>query len=182
MAVRRFMNTEQGMTNSEIDTLIHRHNMGDTAATAKISDAVSLFAEQHGKELAGIQSTSRDTVIDSKSETRFNDISQNSDRVQGNEAASMIAVTTKAQQSGIPTIVEINKDAAEIMDRSRADIDKTSSKIDQDKASTSDRKSDFQKTVNDKQRIYSAGSAPSIHETMDKIKTKLTNKFSEFFD
>ena len=40
----------------------------------------------------------------------------------------------------------------------------------------------LEETVKDKQRVYSVGTAPGIHETLDKVKTKLTSTFSELFD
>ena len=61
-------------------------------------------------------------------------------------------------------------------------MDAATTRIDKGHASVTAESRQLEETVADKQRVYSAGSAPGIHETMDKVKTKLTNKFSELFD
>lgn len=182
MAVRRFMHNEQGLADAEIDTLIHRHNMGDTSATAKLSDTVSQFAEQHGKDLAGIHGTPTQTIIESNSEIRFNEMSQNTERVQYDRTVNTGSVINLAQKSETPTSANINEKADSTMKRSSADINKTHARIDHGKAGNSEEESAIHEVIDEKQRVYSAGSAPSIHETIDKVKTKLTNKFSELFE
>ncbi len=61
-------------------------------------------------------------------------------------------------------------------------MDAANSKIDTGRASLTGDGKQLEETVKDKQRVYSMGTAPGIHETMDKVKNKLTNKFSELFD
>ncbi|MFQ5469731.1 MAG: conjugal transfer protein TraG N-terminal domain-containing protein [Gammaproteobacteria bacterium] len=182
MAVRRFMIEEEDRSPSDVDNIIHRHNMGDTSATATVSESVSHFAQAHGKELAGIQvAPDAQTVSDTGNE-RANEIGDRRSQVAESGNSDSAAVQQVARRAGIPAERDVSNNAATIMDESGLGMDAATTRIDKGRASVTTESRQLEETVEDKQRIYSVGTAPGIHETMDKVKTKLTNKFSELFD
>jgi hypothetical protein len=182
MAVRRFMIEEENRSPADVDNIIHRHNMGDTSATATLSESVSHFAQIHGKELAGIQSSpDTQTVFDTGNE-RANEIGDRRSQVAESGKSGSATVQRMAQKAGVPGERDVNDNAAAIMDESGLGMDATATRIDKGRASVTTDSQKLEETVKDKQRIYSVGTAPGIHETMDKVKTKLTNKFTELFD
>ena len=81
MAVRRFMIEEENRSPADVDNIIHRHNMGDTSATATLSDSVSHFAQEHGKELAGIQTAPGADTVFSAGEDRTIEIGNTQSQV-----------------------------------------------------------------------------------------------------
>ncbi len=182
MAVRRFMIDEEGRSPAEVDQIIHRHNMGDTSATAILSDSVSHYAEAHGKELAGIVTAPDSNTVSGANETRSQAIMDQQSEITDSGNRNSQETQQAARNAGIPHERSINDNVAVLMDESGLEMDGTTKKIDDGRASLSAESRQLEGTVADKQQVYSAGSAPSIHETMDKVKTKLTNKFTELFD
>jgi len=182
MAVRRFMIDEEGRSPAEVDQIIHHHNMGDTSATATLSDSVSHYAEVHGKELAGIVTAPDSNTVSSANETRSQAIMDQQSEITDSGNRNSQETRQAARNAGIPHERSINDNVAVLMDESGLEMDGTTQKIDDGRASLSAESRQLEGTVADKQQVYSAGSAPSIHETMDKVKTKLTNKFTELFD
>jgi hypothetical protein len=182
MAVRRFMIEEENRSSADVDNIIHRHNMGDTSATATLSDSVSYFAQVHGKELAGIQTAPDAQTVSDSGNTRANEISDRRSHVTESGDSDSTTVQEAARRAGIPGERDVSDNAATVFDESGLGMDATNSRIDTGRASLTTGGQKLEETVKDKQRIYSVGTAPGIHETMDKVKTKLTNKFSELFD
>ncbi len=182
MAVRGFMIDEEGRSPAEVDQIIHRHNMGDTSATATLSDSVSHYAEVHGKELAGIVMAPDSNTVSSTNETRSQAIMDQQSRITDSGDRNSQETQQAARNAGIPRERSINDSVAVLMDESGREMDRATQKIDDGRASLASESRQLEGTVADKQQVYSAGAAPSIHETMDKVKTKLTNKFSDFFD
>ncbi len=173
---------EEGLSPAEVDQIIHRHNMGDTSATATLSDSVSHYAEVHGKELAGIVATPDPNAVSSANETRSQEIMDQQSKITDSGNRNSQETQQAARSAGIPHEWSINNSVAVLMDESGLEMDGATQKIDVGRASLSAESRQLEGAVTDKQQVYSAGSAPSIHETMDKVKTKLTNKFSDFFD
>ncbi len=182
MAVRRFMIEEENRSPADVDNIIHRHNMGDTNATATLSDSVSHFAQAHGKELAGIQSSPDAQTVFDAGEERAYEISTRLPHVAETGKSGSTTVQGMAQKAGVTDERDVKDNAASIMDESGFDMDATTTRINKGRASVTTDSQKLEETVEDKQRIYSVGIAPGIHEIMDKVKTKLTNKFSELFD
>lgn len=182
MAVRRFMIDEESRSPADVDNIIHRHNMGDTNATATISDSVSHFAQAHGKELAGIQAAPDAHTVSDTGQARANEIGNRRSQVTESGNSDSTTVQQSARRAGIPGERDVNDSVATMMDESGRGMDTATTRIDTERASLTADSQKLEETVKDKQRIYSVGTAPGIHETMDKVKTKLTNKFSKLFD
>ena len=182
MAARKFMIEEEGRSTAEVDNIIHRHNMGDTSATETLSDSVSHYAEVHGKELAGVATAPSANTVSSANDTRSQEIVDQQSQIAESATANSRATQQAARSAGVPDERGINDNVTILMDESGLEADATSKKIDTGRASLSEDSQQLEETVAEKQKVYSAGSAPSIHETMDKVKTKLTNKFSDVFE
>jgi hypothetical protein len=182
MAVRRFMIEEENRSPADVDSIIHRHNMGDTSATATLSDSVSHFAQAHGKELAGIQAAPDTHTVSDAGEAHTAAIGSRRSQVAESGLSNSAVVRQAAQASGIQGERDVSDGVATLMDESGLGIDAATTRIGMGRASVTDDGQQLEETVEDKQRIHSVGTAPSIHETMDKVKTKLTNKFSDLFD
>jgi len=182
MAVRRFMIEEESRSSADVDNIIHRHNMGDTSATATLSDSVSHFAQVHGKNLAGIQTAPDAQTISDTGHARANEIGDRRSQVTESGNSDSTTVQQEARRAGIPGERDVKDNAATVFDESGLGMDAANSKIDTGRASLTGDGQKLEETVKDKQRIYSVGTALGIHETMDKVKNKLTNKFSELFD
>lgn len=182
MAVRRFMIEEENRSPTDVDNIIHRHNMGDTSATTSLSDSVSHFAQVHGKELAGIQTAPDARMVSDTGQARANEIGDRRSQVAESGNSDSTTVQQAARRAGIPGERDVSDNAATVYDESGLDMDAANSRIDTGRASLTGDGQQLEETVKEKQRVYSVGTAPGIHETMDKVKTKLTNKFSELFD
>jgi len=182
MAVRKFMIGEERYSPAEVDNIIHRHNMGDTDATSTLSDSVSRYAEIHGKELSGIQTAPDTGSLSSAGEARENNVKNRQAQVTESNNMGSEEVHYSAQRTGIPDERNVSSEVATLMDESGLEMDTATQKIDSGRASLSSDNKQLDDTVTDKQQIYSVGSVPGIHESMDKVKTKLTNKFSDLLD
>jgi len=179
LAVRQFMIDEEHRAPAEVDNTIHRHNMGDTRATATLSDSVSHFAQVHGKTLAGIQSAPDAQGVSDAGNTRTEAIGEKRSQVLASDMSGVDAVQQAAQRAGVPDEQAISGGAATIMDESGLKMDTATTAIDKDRDSLSSGSEQLKETVQDKQRVYSVGAAPGVHESIDKVKKKLTNNFRE---
>jgi len=179
MAVRQFMIDEEHRASVDVDNLIHRHNMGDTQATAILSDSVSHYAQVHGKGLAGLQAAPTASTVTDADNTRSNTISEQRSQVNATSMSNADTVRQAAQGAGIPSDQDIRDKAANIMDESGTKMDAATTIIGEGQDSLPSSGEQLKETVKDKQRIYSAGEAPSMHEAFDKIKKILTNKFRD---
>ncbi len=182
MAVRQFMIEEEGRSPAEVDNIIHRHNIGNTGATTTISDSVSHYAEVHGKELAGVLTEPNSNTVSIANNARSKEIMDQQPQITGTGNINSRETQQAARSAGIPNERDINDNVTVLMDESGLEVDAATKIIDEGRASLSADSQQLEETVADKQQVYSAGSAPGIHETMDKVKTKLTNKFSELFN
>ncbi|MDH5179519.1 MAG: conjugal transfer protein TraG N-terminal domain-containing protein [Gammaproteobacteria bacterium] len=179
MAVRQFMIDEEHRSPAEVDNIIHRHNMGDTRATATISESVSRYAEAHGKDLAGVQPAPTTSAVTENSDIRIKEIGRQSSKVMVRGQSDMDRVQREADQAGVPDNQDIRNNAASVMDESGNHMDTTNSKIDRGNHILSNENKRLKDTVHDKQRIYSNFKAPSMLESLDKAKKILMNKFRE---
>ena len=182
MAARKFMVEEEGRSPAEVDNIIHRHNMGDTSATATLSDSVSHYAEVHGKELADVATAPDSRTISGTNDLRAKEIMDRQSQIAGSDDKHSQEVQQTARSAGIPDKRSINDTAATLMDESGVGMDTATKNIENGHSSLSADSQQLEGTVADKQRVYSAASAPSIHETMDTAKNKLTNRFSDLLD
>ncbi len=105
MAVRRFMIEEENRSVADVDNVIHRHNMGDTSATATLSDSVSHFAQVHGKELADIQTAPDTQTVSDTGQARANDIGDR--RSQVTEPATQIQLLLSRRRDARVYLVNV---------------------------------------------------------------------------
>jgi len=173
---------EEGRSTIEVDDIIHRHNMGNTNATATLSDSISHFAELHGRELAGVTTAPNANTVSNANDTRSQEVMDQQSQITESATTSSRETQQAARSAGVPDERGISDKVTILMDESGLEVDAANNKIDAGRTSLSEDSQQLEETVAEKQKVYSAGSAPSIHETMDKVKTKLTNKFSDVFD
>lgn len=107
---------EENRSPVDVDNIIHRHNMGDTNATATLSDSVSHFAQIHGKELAGIQAVPDTQTVSEVDKERAIEISDKRSQVAESGNSGSAAVQQTARRAGIPGERNVNDSAASIMD------------------------------------------------------------------
>lgn len=84
--------------------------------------------------------------------------------------------------SGIPRSESIRDNVTFVMDQSIYDMNATTGTLDKGTSKAIHYGDSLENIVHEKQDTYSVGAAPSIHETMDKAKKKLTNTFKDVFD
>ena len=181
-AVKRFMMEEEGRSASEVSAIINGHNMGNIKDTQQLAASVSHFAQKHGLELAAIKPAPASSAVTSDAESNLFNLSKERDNVATTSSKSLVKIQNQATPAGIPSDSTIKDGTSSVLDSTVTDINSTTENIKQQNVQANQYGEKLHETVQDKQRIYSAGQAPSIHETMDKAKTKLTNKFKELFN
>ena len=181
-AVKRFMVEEEGRSPNEVNTIITSHNRGDVEATSTLSESVSHFAQVHGLDLAGIQAASTPDSISASGEQGLQNVTTLGQGIHSTSDRDISEVENSASRAGIQSGEVLQNNVTTVMDSSIGDMNATASILDKGTASTDQNKDELESTVTEKQDIYSAGAAPSIHETMDKAKNKLTNTFKDIFD
>lgn len=181
-AVKRFMTEEEGHSASEVSAIINGHNMGNIQDTRQLAASVSHFAQKHGLELAGIEPAPTSTNVATDFAGHLGELSQHRRNITASADTSNERVTEEARAADIQSDDKINENATSVWDGALTVMNSNTGNIDQHKGQVSQDGSNLQGTIQDKQRIYSVGNAPSIHETMDKVKTRLTNAFKDVFD
>lgn len=181
-AVKRFMIEEEGHSPSEVAGIINGHNLGNIQDTQRLGESVNHFAQKHGHNLAGIDHEPISEPVQSEGQRNLSTLSISNDSIPTTSNAYNRRVTSDASQGGIPPDGETRDAANTAWDNAVADMNKITSKIDRMRDSSAEGGNELQSIVQDKQRIYSVGSVPSIHETLDKARSKLTNAFKDYFD
>lgn len=181
-AIKRFMIDEEGRSPNEVNTIIADHNRGNVEATSTLAESVSNFAQTHGLNLAGIQPTPTSDSVTTTSEQGLQKLTTLGQEIRTESESNISRVETSASKADIPSKAMLRDNVAIAMDSSINDMNATTAEIDKGTASANYEKITLESTVVEKQEIYSAGAAPSIHETMDKAKKKLTNTFKDVFD
>ncbi len=181
-AVKQFMIEEEGRTPNDVSNIIAGHNRGNTEDTATLANSVSHFAEKHGLNLAGIQSAPSNDPVVNEGESRMHRVTELGQNIQPTSEKNNALVDRLSSSSGLPQSESIRDNIAFVMDQSISDMNSTTTTLDKGTTKASHDGDTLEKSVHDKQEVYSVGSAPSIHETMDKAKKKLTNTFKDVFD
>ena len=181
-AVKRFMIEEEGRSPHEVSNIVAGHNQGNVADTATLADSVSHFAQQHGLDLAGIQAAPTSDAVTRAGDANREDIAALSQNISTESVQNNEQVDNSARNAGIPTENTIQQNVTAVVDESIADMNATTNMMDKGSSRVIKEGDDLEGVVNEKQEVYSAGAAPSIHETMDQAKKKLTNVFKDAFD
>lgn len=181
-AVKKFMIDEEGKSPNEVNNIIAGHNQGNIGDTATLADSVQNFAQKHGLELSGVQSAPSSDSVTSTGEAGMHRLTELGQGVHAVADIDGAKVDRAAFEAGIPNESSVQQNVTAVMDDSVTDMNATTKIMDKGSSEIIREGDDLKDTVNEKQDVYSVGAAPSVHETLDKAKKKLTNTFKDAFD
>jgi len=181
-AVKKFMIEEEGRAPNDVSNIIAGHNRGNTEDTATLAKSVTHFSEKYGLDLAGVNVTPSADSVNNQGTTGKQHITELSQGIHSASDNSRAHVERESSSSGVPQTESIRDNVTFVMDQSISDMNTTTNTLDKGVSKANREGDTLESVVHDKQNIYSAGAAPSIHETMDKAKKKLTNTFKDVFD
>ena len=181
-AVKQFMIDDEGKSPNEVNNIISGHNQGNIRDTATLADSVQNFSQKYGLDIADVQQAPASNSVTSTGQSGMHKLAELGQGIHTITETDNAKVDRAAYEAGIPNKGTIQQNATTIMDDSVTDMNATTKIMDTGSSGATHDGNNLKDIVVEKQEVYSTGTAPSIHETMDKVKKKLTNTFKDAFD